>query len=243
MGSDVSTGQLLPSGSPVCSAQCAGTVGRRRGLTCSRGNAQEPAGVFQSSPEHLWLHGTSSKCRVPARQAAEVLAWDALGGSCAVGVCRCGLGTPVPQALPFQTSLGHLGLAKVWIGLTFLAWLLVSLSGTQINHYLVRMSPLLCTTRPWPAAPAAPAVGRRSGRLGLGWRQAAWSWLLTVSGWEEGACRGASPGPSLLGSSKTVTPGPESQCLEVTGCMQISVCVRVGEENLSLNYQHKRLLK
>lgn len=74
MGSDVSTGQLLPSGSPVCSAQCARTVGRRRGLTCSGGNAQEPAGVFQSSPEHLWLHGTSSKRRVPAGQAAEALA-------------------------------------------------------------------------------------------------------------------------------------------------------------------------
>lgn len=48
-----------------------GTAGGRWGLTCSSSDAQEPAGVFQPSPEHLQLHGARSKSRVPSGQAAE----------------------------------------------------------------------------------------------------------------------------------------------------------------------------
>ena len=95
--------------------------------------------------------------------------------------------------------------------------------GAQLNHYLGRMSPLLHAARAWSGAAAAPAwlPEIRPIRAGL---EAAWSWQLTVSGWEGGAGQGASPGRALLGSRKAqrkshldLKPsGSGSQCLEVT---------------------------
>lgn len=48
-----------------------GTIAGRRGLTCSSGDAQEPAGIFQTSPELLQLHGARVEGRVPVGQATE----------------------------------------------------------------------------------------------------------------------------------------------------------------------------
>lgn len=78
---------------------------------------------------------------------------------------------------------------------------LPSLPGAQLNHYLGRMPSPLSTARAWSGAAAAPAwpLEIRPIRAGL---EAAWSWQLTVSGWEEGVSGGASPGCSLLGSRK-----------------------------------------
>lgn len=41
---------------------------------CSSGDAQEPAGIFQTSPEHLQLHGARVEGRVPVGQAVEASA-------------------------------------------------------------------------------------------------------------------------------------------------------------------------
>lgn len=72
--------------------------------------------------------------------------------------CCCQPGAPAPQhpaftnqSWPLQPGRGvnraHLsGLAAM------------PLPGTQLNHYLVRMSPSLCAARDWPAAAAAPAI-------------------------------------------------------------------------------------
>lgn len=47
-------------------------VDERKDLTCSSGDTQEPAGIFQHSPEHLELHGTRGVSGLPEGQAAKI---------------------------------------------------------------------------------------------------------------------------------------------------------------------------
>lgn len=64
---------LPPLGQPICSASMQRTTAGRWGPTCSGGDAQEPAGVFQPRPEHLQLHGAGA--RAVAQQGGQQRLW------------------------------------------------------------------------------------------------------------------------------------------------------------------------
>lgn len=44
-------------------------VDKSEDLTCSRGDAQEAAGIFQPSPEHLELHGAGGEGRAESQKS------------------------------------------------------------------------------------------------------------------------------------------------------------------------------
>lgn len=70
-------------------------VGERSELTCSRGDAQEPAGILQCSPEYLELHGARGMNRGPEGEAAQILPYLRCSRcSSQTGGCRGWLGDP-----------------------------------------------------------------------------------------------------------------------------------------------------
>ena len=184
-----------PLGSPVCCAPCSGAGVGGRVL---------PAAVVMPRSRQVYSSPVQNTCcfmvpgrgRVPAGRAVEALAREAPGCLCAAGGCGCQLWACAPwgPAFPNQSRPPQPGRGVNSAHLP-------SLPGARLNHYLGRMPSPLSTARAWSGAAAAPAwpLEIRPIRAGL---EAAWSWQLTVSGWEEGVSGGASPGCSLLGSRK-----------------------------------------
>lgn len=80
--------------------------------------------------------------------------------------------------------------------------------------------------------PQCPGPGsRRSGRLGLGWRQAAWGWQSTASGWEEGARQGAGLGSSVRAAQRQSHLGLRPRVWR--GGVWRWQCAGVGERGVS----------
>ena len=207
------------------SAQGAGAG--RQGLTCSGGDAQEPTGVFQPHPEHLLLHGARGEAG--SQQGRQQELWpERFQVACVQREAVAASSGLVHPAFPNQSRPPQPGRGVNSAHRP-------SLPGARLNHYLGRMPSLLSTARAWSGAAAAPAWPPeiRPIRAGL---EAAWSWQLTVSGWEEGVGQGASPGCSLLGSRKAQREshlGLKPEGLRV-GVWQVCVCVCVWERSMCL---------